>query len=120
MLTPRRLVTAAGCKGGLVMTRSVSTILFGEMLSRRPRPESLTNIGRVSLKKPCKQEGGAKRICVPCALEAETKACAVSPVNMVCLGTKMTECLTFALAEEMEVPANKYLLNSCGWLQRRF
>ena len=101
------------------MTLSVSTILFGEMLSRRPRPESLTNIGNVSRKNPCKQEGGAKRICVPCALDAETRACAASPVNMVCLGTKMTECLTFALAEEMEVPTKMYLLNNCGWLQRR-
>ena len=47
------------------------------------------------------------------ALVQATTAWSNCPENFVYLGTKTTECLTLALALEMEVPMTKKLAKEC-------
>ena len=67
-------------------------------------PVSFIKKGSAMLKKPRTQVGLVKSSCNPCARETDTSACATCEAKAVCCGTKITACLTLALAEEMEVP----------------
>ena len=66
------------------------------------------------MKKPDLQANGQIKRVKPVALVQATTLCSNSPVNLVCLGMKTTECLTFALALEIDVPMVKKLARCCG------
>ena len=66
------------------------------------------------MKKPDLQANGQIKRVKPVALVHATTLCSNSPVNLVCLGMKTTECLTFALALEIDVPMVKKLARCCG------
>ena len=63
--------------------------------------------GMKVLKKPDLQAKGQWRSTMPFDRVQATTDCANSPVKDVCLGTMTTECLTLALALEMEEPMTK-------------
>ena len=75
-------------------------------------PLSFNVKGMKERKKPSLHESGQKRSMAPVALVHETTAWSVWPVNLVCLGIKTTECLTLALALEIEVPMTMKLAKS--------
>ena len=54
-------------------------------------------------KKPAGGLGGQKIKFVPCALERQTNPCAQLFVNLVCLGIRISACVTVVLALDMDV-----------------
>ena len=70
-------------------------------------PPNLIVNGMYDLKKPSLHESGQNNSIAPMALVQATTAWSVRPVKLVCLGINTTECLTLALALEIEVPTTK-------------
>ena len=63
----------------------------------------LCSVGRMYLKNPAGGLAGQKRKLVPCALERQTTPYAQLLVNLVCLGTITSACVTVVLALVMDV-----------------